>query len=864
MKKIVTFLISILLSYSCSSGLKSGGNNNGLMAFLLLNSGNSSSSNLNNNSGGNTTTPIQPQEGKVTFFEKNGEVFFNAPKGLIKINLSQIIAPRLLNMSSNLVQNPVNFSMTNEQASLPTSNGHCRLIFTRISNTSVRNIFDSAYDGSTKTCADSTLRGLPLNTALKVSLEILDTGKNSLSPKKEFIKASHTFTRNADGSGLTEASKNIAFGVDVSEKIDSGGLEIKTDDIIIRDVGGNSGEINISVTISNVKSKSFYYVAKRPDYANNTSNMLDASSDTPSTGTGSINPTANKKNELYITKVKYNKSNKAPYTNSLNLLELTFTEKVSKNPVIQKFEISFIFGDTGVVKIKVQEAPVVQITEITRLNISTGNTVKSLQAVVTNPKINTQYNYEWSSSYMGFSNSITGLNTTNTINLSGTDISGNINLKVTANQTYSVSSTNIQYVYTEVGEVEDIYLGDSFSFIQTKEGNSTKSVFAFGKNDKGQLGLGNTSNQSKLIQLTGEPGANKTIDKSSLKVKKVISGKEHTLVWVEGIASPFSNKLFTFGDNTQGQLGLGNTNSQNRPTEIMTALNADLGNNSQVGAGDNHSFVKLDNNNLYVFGDGSQGQLGLGNTNDVTTPTLLTIAGETIKNFTLGGNRSFVETTSGKLFVFGNNDNGQLGINAGFNQQNPIELTIASPTSSRPIPRGNMTVTLGANHSFIETNGKLFVFGNNSQGQLGLGDTSNRTVPTELTVVTPTANNPIQRGNIKKVTLGANHSFIETKDGRLFVFGDNTQGQLGLGDTNDRTRPVELTVTTATSNRPIVRGNIDKVSLGGNSSFIILKKDSSNPNSRKKVFAFGNNANNQLSFINTSTTIRNTPTELKY
>ena len=230
----------------------------------------------------------------------------------------------------------------------------------------------------------------------------------------------------------------------------------------------------------------------------------------------------------------------------------------------------------------------------------------------------------------------------------------------------------------------------------------------------------------------------------------------------------------------------------------------------ETSLGGEHSFLNSNNGKLYVFGENGSGQLGLNDTTDRLKPIELTNSTETIsatkplergkvKRASLGGEHSFVEMTDGKLYVFGENGSGQLGLGDTTDKNVPTELTIASTTAARPLERGKIKrFALGGTHSFVEmTDGKLYVFGENGSGQLGLGDTTDKNVPTELTVATATAARPLERGKIKRFALGGTHSFVETTDGRLYVFGENGSGQLGLNDTTDKSRPTELTVATA-------------------------------------------------------------------
>ena len=79
-----------------------------------------------------------------------------------------------------------------------------------------------------------------------------------------------------------------------------------------------------------------------------------------------------------------------------------------------------------------------------------------------------------------------------------------------------------------------------------------------------------------------------------------------------------------------------------------------------------------------------------------------------------------------------------------------------------------------SNSTFLyKKNGDLFVFGNNEDGQLGLGDNEDRNKPTLLLQAKQSEGN---NKDIKMISCGANHSMIYCNNGDLFVFGDSEFG----------------------------------------------------------------------------------------
>ncbi|XP_052465533.1 X-linked retinitis pigmentosa GTPase regulator isoform X1 [Carassius gibelio] len=91
-----------------------------------------------------------------------------------------------------------------------------------------------------------------------------------------------------------------------------------------------------------------------------------------------------------------------------------------------------------------------------------------------------------------------------------------------------------------------------------------------------------------------------------------------------------------------------------------------------------------------------------------------------------------------------------------------------------------LRISCGDEHTALVTeNGKLFVFGSNNWGQLGLG--------TKTTVNKPTCVKALKSERVKLAACGRTHTLVYTSRGNLYASGGNNEGQLGLGDCDDRT-----------------------------------------------------------------------------
>src|SRR6185437_3864749 len=95
-------------------------------------------------------------------------------------------------------------------------------------------------------------------------------------------------------------------------------------------------------------------------------------------------------------------------------------------------------------------------------------------------------------------------------------------------------------------------------------------------------------------------------------------------------------------------------------------------------------------------------------------------------------------------------------------------------------------ITCGYAHSICLTENNLcYIWGNNSSGELGLGDFNNRNIPTLLTL----PNNE----KVSFITCGNYHSICLSENNLCYIWGRNISGQLGLGDKNNRNIPTLLT-----------------------------------------------------------------------
>ena len=380
---------------------------------------------------------------------------------------------------------------------------------------------------------------------------------------------------------------------------------------------------------------------------------------------------------------------------------------------------------------------------------------------------------------------------------------------------------------------------------------SNGTLWGWGFNTSGQLGLSDAANRSSPVQV------------GALSVwSRVVCGNQMSA------AIQSNGTLWTWGQNNYGQLGLSDTTSRSSPAQVGA-----LSVWAQVSCGYYFTSAIQSNGTLWSWGNNSFGQLGINTSTLSALSSPVQVGSLSLwTKIATGWFSALGIQSNGTLWAWGGNSFGQLGLNTSTNYSSPVQVGTLSNWIR--IASGN-SMTLA-----LQSNGTLWTAGSNSQGQLGLntagansfsslvqiGILSNWTnvVAGTLQSAALQSNNvlslwgynsggqvgygaivgPIPISNLSnwsQVCCGLNYAMAVQNTGVLYAWGNNSYGQLGTGDLTHRSSLTQVGTTS----------NWSRVACGYSHTAALQ--------SNGTLWAWGVNSYGQLgqgNFTNTSTPVQ--------
>ncbi|KAG8659812.1 hypothetical protein MANES_02G081100v8 [Manihot esculenta] len=340
---------------------------------------------------------------------------------------------------------------------------------------------------------------------------------------------------------------------------------------------------------------------------------------------------------------------------------------------------------------------------------------------------------------------------------------------------------------TAMIDVQSISLGGRHAALITKRGE----VFCWGEGSGGKLGhkVNMDVNYPKLVE---------SLD--SVHIKYVACGEYQTCALTQ------SGELYMWGDNKYGADLGDEVKTRNHWLPYKLSGPFDGITISRVACGEWHTAIVSSSGQLFTYGDGTFGVLGHGNLQSVSQPKEVeSLRGLCVKSVACGSwhtaaivdivaDRFKYNSVGGKLFTWGDGDKGRLGhIETG--------KKLVPTCVSQLLQYDFIQVSCGRMLTVVLTNtGKVYAMGSSVYGQLG----NPRAKDKSITIV----EGNLKEEFVKEISSGSYHVAALTSGGSVYTWGKGTNGQLGLGNTEDRNSP---TFVEALRNR-----QVESITCGSN------------------------------------------------
>ncbi len=289
--------------------------------------------------------------------------------------------------------------------------------------------------------------------------------------------------------------------------------------------------------------------------------------------------------------------------------------------------------------------------------------------------------------------------------------------------------------------------------------NGDGRAYCWGVNTFGQLGIGSTTDTTTPTELTG--GYSDWV--------QIRADGKHTC----GLRSNATdNSLYCWGSNDYGELGNGATGTGATSPTLVSGGFKDW---VKIDVDSTHSCALRSNGRLYCWGENATGKLGIGNNVDRNVPVEVSGSYSNWENFTTGSRHS-CGIRAGRIYCWGGNGYGQLGIGTTTDSNTPVEVNGGFSDWAQVVSDHQSTYALRA--------GRAYSWGNGLKGALGNGGTTDVLAPAEISG---------SYTDWTYLTPGVEAGCGIRNGGRAYCWGRNDSGQLGDGTMTNRLVPTEIT-----------------------------------------------------------------------
>lgn len=266
-----------------------------------------------------------------------------------------------------------------------------------------------------------------------------------------------------------------------------------------------------------------------------------------------------------------------------------------------------------------------------------------------------------------------------------------------------------------LADIVAIAAGDYYSLALKNDG----TVWAWGRNNLGQLGDNTTTDRATPVQVLGSGGTG-----TLTNIIAIVARAGYSL------ALSADGTVWAWGYNAYGQLGNNTTTNSSTPVQVLGPGGTGvLGNVMAIAAGHYHALALKSDGTVWAWGRNTEGELGDNTTTNRRTPVQVQGAADVIA-VAAHALESLALKSDGTVWAWGYNANGQLGDNTTVNRLTPVQVL-------GPGGAGVLTDVIGiaAGVYFsiaLKVDGTVWAWGTNTDGQLGDNTTTQRNTPVQV------------------------------------------------------------------------------------------------------------------------------------
>lgn len=302
-------------------------------------------------------------------------------------------------------------------------------------------------------------------------------------------------------------------------------------------------------------------------------------------------------------------------------------------------------------------------------------------------------------------------------------------------------------------------------------------TYLWGRNNKGQAGIGVIT---KISDNTDATPAVHPVTPILMPDAQFVS---LALAQNSSSALDVNGEVWSWGYGKNGQLGLGiaddgiiDSSDHNSPVKI-----AGLSNIVAISRSNNHALLLKNDGTLLVFGDNSKGQLGDGTTEHKDSPVAINGLSNIVQISASAA--SYAIDEDGRLWAWGSNRYGQLGngVKDSDVHHTPVQVAIGEPIISIASGKGHIIA--------LAESGNVYGWGLNSSSQVGMRpkDTTTADEVWDADILAPKRLPWID--NAVAIWAKGNQSFVKRSDGKIYPWGQNMMGTLGIEVDDNVTQP---------------------------------------------------------------------------